>query len=90
MGVVSSHSTCLDKQVDLLVGIGGPKAEVVQNSKLDFHQAPLERLVATTGLLEEQSLSPQTGGRQRQEFDQAGRGGGAASGGRGGGRGRGS
>ena len=90
MGVVFSHSTCLDRKLDLMVRIGGPKAEVVQNSKLDFHQAPLERLVATTGLLEEQFLSPQTGGRHWQELDQAGRGGGAASGGRGGGRGRGS
>ena len=35
--------------------IGGSQAEVVLDSKSNFQQAPLVRLVATTGLLEEQS-----------------------------------
>ena len=90
MEVVSMHSTCLDRQVHEMVRIGGSEAEVVLNSKSDFQQAPLVRLVATTGLLEEQSPSQETGGRLWQELGQRGRGGGAASGGRGGGRGRGS
>ena len=34
---------------------------MVLNSKSDFQQAPLVRLVATTGLLEEQSSSQETG-----------------------------
>ena len=62
MEVVSSHSTCLDRQVHEMVRIGGSQAEVVLNSKSDFQQAPLVRLVATTGLLEEQSSSQETGG----------------------------
>ena len=90
MEVVSMHSTCLDRQVHEMVRIGGSEAEVVLNSKSDFQQAPLVRLVTTTGLLEEQSPSQETGGRLWQELGQRGRGGGAASGGRGGGRGRGS
>ena len=57
MEVVSYHSTCLDTQVHEMVRIGGSKAEVVLNSKSDFLQAPLVRLVATTGLPEEQFLS---------------------------------
>ena len=54
MEVVSMHSTCLDRQVHEMVRIGGSEAEVVLNSKSDFQQAPLVRLVATTGLLGEQ------------------------------------
>ena len=84
------HSTCLDRQVHEMVRIGGSEAEVVLNSKSDFQQAPLARLVARTGLLEEQSPSQETEGRLWQELCQGERGGGAARGGRGGGRGRGS
>ena len=73
--MVTSHSTCLDRQVNEMVRIGGTRAEVVLNSKSDFQQAPLVRLVATTGLLEEQSSSLEAGGRQWQELGQQGRGG---------------
>ena len=62
MEVVSSHSTCLDRQVHEMVRIGGSQAEVILNSKSEFQQAPLVRLVATTGILEEQSYSQETGG----------------------------
>ena len=75
MEMVTSHSTCLDRQVNEMVRIGGTRAEVVLNSKSDFQQAPLVRLVATTGLLEEQSSSLEAGGRQWQELGQQGRGG---------------
>ena len=64
-GIVSFH----------LLGPASPRdgqdwrfqGEVVLNSKSDFQQAPLVRLVATTGLLEEQSLSQEAGVRQWQD-----------------------
>ena len=79
MDLVSAHSSCLERQVhDIdMVRIGGTKAEVILNSKSDFRQAPLVRLVAMTGLQEEQSSSLEAGGRQWQELGQQGRGGGA-------------
>ena len=67
MQVVSSYSTGLDRQVHEMVRIGGSRAEVVLNSKSDFQQAPLVRLVATTGLLEGQSSSQEAGGRRWQD-----------------------
>ena len=67
MQVVSSYSTGLDRQVHEMVRIGGSRAEVVLHSKSDFQQAPLVRLVATTGLLEEQSSSQEAGGRWWQD-----------------------
>ena len=72
MEMVTSHSTCLDRQVNEMVRIGGTRAEVVLNSKSDFQQAPLVRLVATTGVLEEQSSSLEAGERQWQELGQQG------------------
>ena len=75
--MVTSHSTCLDRQVNEMVRIGGTRAEVVLNSKSDFQQAPLVRLVATTGVLEEQSSSLEAGGRQWLELGGQGRGGAA-------------
>ena len=91
MEVVSSHSTCLDRQVHEMVRIGGSKAEVILNSKSDFQQAPLVRIVATTGLMEEQASSQEAGGRRWQELGQGGssEGGSGQRGGRGGGRRRG-
>ena len=75
MEVVTSHSSCLDRQVNEMVRIGGSRAEVILNSKSDFQQAPLVRLVTTTGLLEEQSSSLEAGRRQWQELGGQGRGG---------------
>ena len=74
MEIVSFHSSCLDRQVHEMVRIGGSKAEVILNSKSDFQQAPLVRIVATTGLQEEQSSSQEAGGRRWQELGQGGRG----------------
>ena len=77
MDLVSAHSSCLERQVHEIVRIVGTKAEVILNNKSDFQQAPLVRLVAMTGLQEEQSSSLEAGGRQWQELGQQGRGGGA-------------
>ena len=41
---------------------------MVLNSKSDFQQAPLVRIVATTGLMEEQASSQGAGGRRWQEL----------------------
>ena len=67
MDAVSCHSPCQDRQVNEMVRIGSTKDEVLINSKSDFQQAPLVRLVATTGLMEEQTSSQETGGRRWQE-----------------------
>ena len=75
MEMVTSHSTCLDHQVTKMLRIGGTRVKLVLNSKSDFQQAPLVRLVATTGLLHEQSSSLEAGGWQWQELGQRGRGG---------------
>ena len=77
MDLVSSHSSCLERQIHEIVRIGGTKVEVILNSKSDFQQAPLVRLVAMTGLQEEQSSRVEAGGRQWKELGQQGRGGGA-------------
>ena len=66
-----------------MVRIGGTRPEVRLNSKSYSQQAPLVRLVATTGLFEEQSSSLEAGGRQWQELGQQGREGASARGQRG-------
>ena len=51
LGVFKS---CLTRQVNEAVRIGMSKADCVLNSKSEFHQAPLVRVVPVTGLIEEQ------------------------------------
>ena len=69
MKIIQSHSSCLSRQVHESVRISRTEAEFILNSKSEFHQAPLVRVVATTGLQEEQStassqgLGERTGGR---------------------------
>ena len=46
--------TCLVRQVNEAVRIEMSKADCVMNSKAEFHQAPLVRVVPVTGLLEDQ------------------------------------
>ena len=66
MEVVSCHKSCLERQVHESVRITRTEAEIVLNSKSEFHQAPIVRMSATTGLQEEQedrvSLSSQGAG----------------------------
>ena len=71
--------SCLVRQVNEAVRIEMSQADCVMNSKAEFHQAPLVRVVPVTGLQEEQG----EGGDPRQEEGRRGRGG------RGGRRGRG-
>ena len=46
--------SCLVRQVNEAVRIEMSTADCVMNSKAEFHQAPLVRVVPVTGLLEEQ------------------------------------
>ena len=46
--------SCLVRQVNEAVRIEMSTADCVMNSKAEFHQAPLIRVVPVTGLLEEQ------------------------------------
>ena len=54
MRVAGRFSSCLVRQVNEAVRIGMSDAECLMNSKSEFHQAPLVRVVATTGLQDEQ------------------------------------
>ena len=74
--------SCLVRQVNEAVRIEMSTADCVMNSKAEFHQAPLVRVVPVTGLLEEQ----EAGIDPRQPVGR-GRGTGRRAGGRAGGRG---
>ena len=50
MKVVGKFQSCLVRQVNEAVRIGMSDDECLMNSKSEFHQAPLVRVVATTGL----------------------------------------
>ena len=61
-------NSCLARQVNEAVRIEMSTADCVMNSKAEFHQAPLVRVVPVTGLLEEQEAGAdprQPGGRGR-------------------------
>ena len=61
MKIIQSHSSCLSRQVHEAVRISRTDAEFILNSKSEFHQAPLVRVLATTGLQEEQSSAASQG-----------------------------
>ena len=67
MTALRSFRSCLKRQVNESVRISSSQADILLNSKSEFHQAPLTRLVAFTGLQGEQG-EDQTG----QAFPQAG------------------
>ena len=50
MTALGSFRSCLKRQVNELVRISSSQADILLNSKSEFHQAPLTRLVAFTGL----------------------------------------
>jgi hypothetical protein len=75
MKVVGRFFSCLVRQVNEAVRIEMSVADCVMNSKAEFHQSPLVRVVAVTGLQEEQGEEPDVG--------QGGRGRGRGRGGRG-------
>ena len=50
MTALGSFRSCLKRQVNESVRISSSQADILLNSKSEFHQAPLTRLVAFTGL----------------------------------------
>ena len=54
MTVLKMHRTPLVRQVNEAVRIIISKAECILNSKSEWHQAPLVRIVPTSGLQEDQ------------------------------------
>ena len=50
MKALRSYRSCLMRQVNEPVRILSSKADMLLNSKNEFHQAPLTRLVAVSGL----------------------------------------
>ena len=61
MEVIKHHPSSLGRQVHEAVRISRTAAEIILNSKSEFHQAPLIRVVATSGLQEEQSRASSQG-----------------------------
>ena len=90
MKVVGRFQSCLVRQVNEAVRIGMSEADVVMNSKAEFHQAPLVRVRIEAGLLNEQGEAADGGDGARQHGGGGGLGGrGGRGGGRRGGRGAG-
>ena len=54
MTALGSFRSCLKRQVNESVRISSSQADILLNSKSEFHQAPLTRLVAFTGLHNDQ------------------------------------
>ena len=54
MNVCGQFQRCLVRQVNEPVRMMRAKADTLLNSKSEFHQAPLVRVVALTGLQDEQ------------------------------------
>ena len=61
MHIVGCHSSCLGRQVHEAVRISRTEAEIILNSKSEFHQAPIVRVMATSGLQEEQTSAASQG-----------------------------
>ena len=73
MDIVKCHSTCLSRQVHEAVRILRTDAEIILNSKSEFHQTPLIRVVATNWLQEEQTTAASQGVRAAGESSSQGR-----------------
>ena len=64
MRALRSFTSCLVRQVNAAVRIEMSTADCMMNSKSEFHQAPLVRVVPVVGLREEQGVEEQSGGVQ--------------------------
>ena len=91
MEALRGFNSCLQRQVNEAVRITNSKAEVVMNSKSEFHQAPIVRVAVEAGLQlaqgEEEEVVARGRGRGGRGRGAGGRSRGAGRGG-GGGRGR--
>ena len=74
MKMLRSFKSCLERQVNEAVRIMTTSADIVLNSKSEFRQAPIIRVVPTNGLQEEQEEASRSSTRARG-FPGAGRGG---------------
>ena len=62
MKTIGVFSSCLARQINEAVRIAMSKSDCIMNSKSEFHQAPLVRVIPVMGLVEEQGA----GGEPRQ------------------------
>ena len=74
MKVVGRFYSCLVRQVNEAVRIEMSEADCILNSKAEFHQSPLVRVVAVIGLHEEQGEGPDPGQEGRSRGRGRGRG----------------
>ena len=68
------HKSCLVRQVNKEVRITISEAGCIMNRKSEFHQAPLVRVVPTTGLLEKQGRDEGAGAGAGRDLGQLQRG----------------
>ena len=54
MEALRNFSSCLQRQVNEAVRITSSKADFIMNSKSEFHQAPIVRVIVAAGLEREQ------------------------------------
>ena len=82
MEIVQCQNTCLSKQVHEADRILRTDAEIILNSKSEFHHTTLIRVVGTNGLQEEQTSAAGqgVGAAVRASQDRRGRGGGPGRG----------
>ena len=64
MKCLGGFRSCLERQVNEAVRIEMSKADCVMNSRAEFHQAPLVRVVPVVGLQAEQGEEEQGRGEQ--------------------------
>ena len=57
MSILRIHRTSLGRQVNEAVRIIISKAECIMNSKTEWHQTPLVRIIPMSGLQEEQGTA---------------------------------
>ena len=75
MHVIKFHNFCLRRQVHEAVRIRRTEAEIILNSKSEFHEAPVVGVFATTVLQKEHTTSASQGLGSSLSTRLAGRGG---------------
>ena len=54
MKIVGQHRSCIERQANEAVRISRSEADMILNSKSEWHQAPLIRIIPVSGMLEDQ------------------------------------
>ena len=60
MKLIGVFTSCLFRQITEAIRIAMSQTECVMNSKSEFHQAPLVRIIPVIGLVEEQGAGGQS------------------------------